>query len=213
LAARQPHALAGAAARALKKRGPAVEAPLFPWSRTAAHPDVETVTEEAMYRAAHDPDPRVRSRVMTLLGETPSPTAALLLRRALHDIDSRVQANAIEALDGLNVERLETLIAEKLESPNARVRANAVQALLRRRARKAGHALFDMLASQRPGERLSGLWVAERMQLDSLLNRIEEVAGCDPDAQVRERAARLMVRLARTPRPSADRKEVEVLSR
>lgn len=152
--------------------------------------------EEQLYRLAHDPDAIVRGNAVTALCRIPNPAAVRILRRSLQDPDSRVQANAIEALDHLEVDRYDEWIESKLESPSSRVRANAVKALLKCEVRRAADVLIEMLDSEVRGERLSALWVVQRLNLTSLTDRLNRLARDDSDAQVRRRAADIVKTVA-----------------
>jgi HEAT repeat protein len=125
---------------------------------------------------------------VSALGRIATPATVQLLRRALHDPDFRVQANAIEALDALGEEDENPQVEAKLDSPNSRVRANAVKALLKHDVRRAADVLVDMLDSDARADRLSALWVVQRLNLASLLRRVEKLAAGDADSEVRRRA-------------------------
>ena len=152
--------------------------------------------EEQIYRLAHDPDAQVRSQAVALLRNLPGSTARRLLRQAVDDPDERVQANAIEALDLLDVTDREKETKPKLESLDNRVRANAVKSLLRLDVYEAGDVLLDMLEDSSPANRLSALWVIEKLGLDAVLARLEVLGTNDPDNRVRQRAKQILQRLA-----------------
>jgi len=152
--------------------------------------------DEQIYAAANEADPVVRSLAVVLLGQLEGGTARLILRRALEDSDARVQANAVEALDALGTASGEPLLEAKLRAAHPRVRANAVAALLKRRLPEAGEALLTMLESPQRDQRISALWVVERLRLSSLLQRLLDLSQRDPDPQVRRRAARILRVLA-----------------
>jgi HEAT repeat protein len=144
--------------------------------------------EEPVRRLAQDPDALTRAHAVSALGRIATPATVQLLRRALHDPDFRVQANAIEALDALGEEDENPQVEAKLDSPNSRVRANAVKALLKHDVRRAADVLVDMLDSDARADRLSALWVVQRLNLASLLRRVEKLAAGDADSEVRRRA-------------------------
>lgn len=150
-----------------------------------------TGLEESVRHLAHDPEPVVRSLAVAMLVELPGPTTERVLRAAVNDPDARVQANAIETLDRLNVEDRVACTKPKLGSPNNRVRGNAVKSLLRTELRWAGKVLLDMLEDPSPVNRLSALWVVERMQSRAALNRVGDMSRTDPDERVRRRAKRV----------------------
>ena len=142
---------------------------------------------EAVYPLARDADPIVRSTALSTLGGIATPASERILRSALNDPDARARANAIESLERLSAGRLPEL-CEKLRDPDNRVRANAAKALLKLGVREAAEVLCTMLRDPRARQRLSALWVVERLRLAPLLSRIAELAENDPDLQVRERA-------------------------
>lgn len=145
---------------------------------------------EQIYPLANDVDAVVRSVAAALLADVGGVTARRILRRCLDDPDPRVQANAIEAIDRLEVPDRDEQIAPKLEAQHHRVRATAVAALLRMKVHRAGEVLLDMLEDPSQAQRIAALWVVERLQLGSLLYRLEHLAQHDPDAGVRRRARR-----------------------
>ena len=145
--------------------------------------------EDQVYRLAHDPDAVVRSHALLTLPGIPTATSVRILRRALEDLDSRVQASAVEVLDQLEVDHCDAWIEPKLDSPNARVRANAIKALLKHGVQRAGDVLIRMLDSNVRGDRLSALWVVQRLSLGSMLDRVAALATDDLDEEVRRRAA------------------------
>jgi len=148
--------------------------------------------EEWIYKLAHDPDSLVRSRAIAMLSSLPGTTSRRILRTAVNDRDERVQANAIEALDMLDIEDRIGDTIDKLASPNNRVRANAVKSLLRAEVEKAGETLISMLSDPSTAQRISALWVVERLQLRTILTRVSAISERDPDERVRRRAQRVL---------------------
>ncbi|MFQ5463760.1 MAG: HEAT repeat domain-containing protein, partial [Phycisphaerae bacterium] len=127
-----------------------------------------------------------------------------ILRAAADDPDPRVQANAIEVLDKLDEPTRVAVTDRKLASTNSRVRANAIKSLLRTDAYKAGEALLDMLTDESQASRCSALWVVQRLQLVSMVQRIEHMALHDPSERVRRRAGRVLDVCAAGTRPPSD---------
>ncbi len=156
--------------------------------------------DEQVYHLTSDPDPMVRSQAVAALAGLDGPTARRIARRALDDPDPRVQANAIQLLDQWPGDDKHGPLEPKLRSKHQRVRATAVAALLRMQAPEAAEALVEMLSDESAAHRISALWVVERLELASLLQRIEDLAESDADARVRQRARRLLRTL---PAPSA----------
>jgi HEAT repeat protein len=152
-----------------------------------------------VYRCGGDPDPTVRSLAVPMVAQFDSPAARQILERAVNDPEPRVQAAAIEALDRQDAPGRAALTEDKLYSENSRVRANAIKSLLRLRLPQAADALLSMLEDSPPGHRLSGLWVVERLRLNSLAERVERLASTDSDRRVRRRASRVLAVLRRGP--------------
>jgi len=148
--------------------------------------------ESEIYAAASDQGSHIRSLSAALLATLDTATSRRLLRSALNDTDERVQANAIESLENLGASAETALMLDKLNAPASRVRANAVKVLVNLGMREGAHALFEMLASDAAPDRLSALWVVERMRLQNLFTRIETMVEGDPDTRVRARARRLL---------------------
>ncbi len=148
--------------------------------------------EEEVCHAARDRDNVVRSLAVSLLGGLDRASSRRILRGALDDPDERVQANAVEALDRLGGPDVPEQLAAKLASTNSRVRANAVRALLGMQLRDGAVHLLAMLRSGTNGDRVSALWVVERMGLTGLMARMRSLAETDPDPRVRRRAQRVL---------------------
>lgn len=147
---------------------------------------------EQVYHLSSDHDSVVRSTAVSLLADLPGTTSRRILQRALNDTDDRVQANAISVLDALEPDGRRDWIEPKLESPDNRVRANAIKALLRMEFAHAGEVLLDMLDSSSSAQKLSGLWVVERLKLQTLIKRVENMGRSGTDKRVQQRAQRVL---------------------
>ncbi len=152
---------------------------------------------ENLFKLAGDPEPLNRSQAVALMAELDGPTARRVVRRALYDPDARVQSNAVEALDRLGIADDNRIVVEKLSSPNHRVRATAAAVLLKHEAHEAAETVLDMLDAESQAHRISALWVVERMNLGSLIKKIEEMAHDDPEERVRRRADRVFKTILR----------------
>ena len=151
---------------------------------------------DKVYQLSHDGDPEVRSAATSALAAIPNATSKRILHGALRDPDPRVQANAVEAVD--NSGDSESTTAELLPmlgSADNRVRANAVKALLKLGVREAAETLLRMLIDKDRAQRISALWLVDKMGLFTLVERISKMAACDADVQVRDRAQRLVGQL------------------
>lgn len=150
---------------------------------------------DALYALSYDAQPEVRSAAVLALGQTPGPTTTRILHQALVDPDARVQANAVEAFEETG-ELSPQVLLPKLASQDNRVRANAVKALLKLGVREAAETLVQMLQHADRRQRISGLWLVEKMGLLALAGRVVRMADADQDPQVRARAADIRQKLA-----------------
>ena len=164
--------------------------------QVARHLDLTAAVDTEIYRLANDADARVRSAAVAALGGLGGPVAGRIIRRGLEDPDPRVQSNAIEAAHRLDLPATPDALTPKLEADHHRVRATAVAALLQMNVQPAGEALLDMLEDPSALRRIAALWVVQRLNLASLLDRLYTLAENDPDTRVRHRAARVLRSLA-----------------
>lgn len=153
---------------------------------------------EKVQHLAHDPDSLVRSAAVGLFDRLPGRIAHRLVRLAVSDPDDRVQANALEVLDRLDADDRIALTQPKLESDNGRVRANAIKSLLRLDVPEAGESLLEMLEGGTVAQRISALWVIERLRLRAATDHIDQLAKDDPSLRVRRRAERVSAALRGT---------------
>ena len=159
----------------------------------------ETFFVPQLVRLADDPDPRVASAAVKALGEVDeSNDATGALVSALDHNDDRVAANAVESLE--QTDRLdgarEALVQLAVGGRN-RSRANAIKALMHVSASEAVMALRRMLDDTDVRHRISALWVVERVLVEGLAQQVGDIARSDPDADVRNRALRVIRRLGR----------------
>ena len=142
-----------------------------------------------------DPDVRVASAAVQALGNGGCGSAVDTLHAALGHTDSRVRANAVEALHELrSSEHLPELLRMARQDEN-RPRANAIGALLESHADEAAHLLRDMLADQRPDQRVSALWLIDHLEIVQVARQVAEMSISDPDPSVRRRARRVIQHL------------------
>jgi len=134
------------------------------------------------------PHPKVRSKAVVVLGETPGPSVELLMERIVRDTDARVRANAIEVLENHQTPQLITLLAERSKTTNNRERANAIKALHRMRVGNVGPALSAMLQDPRPEHRISAMWALKHMGWWKLLSEVGRMAKEDANLRVRRYA-------------------------
>ena len=72
---------------------------------------------------------------------------------------------------------------------------------LRMRVREAAESLIEFMQHPSHAHRLSALWVVERLKLFSLVDRIAQLAGEDPNPVVRRRARRILRKVRHVPIP------------
>jgi HEAT repeat protein len=162
---------------------------------------VESFADQ-VYRLGHDADPEVRSTATSALAIIPNATSKRMLHSALRDPDPRVRANAVEAVDRSGDSKSATTeLLPMLSATDNRVRANAVKALLKLGVREAAKTLLRMLEDEDRAQRISALWLVDKMGLLTLAARISRMAACDADRQVRGRAQTLIESLGRQESP------------
>jgi len=151
--------------------------------------------KDSVLRLTGDADATVRSLAVAMLGDLPGEASERVLCAAVDDPDARVQANAVEALDKLDVPNRLQCTQTKLTSPHGRVRANAIKSLLRLDMRRAAGELLRMLEDGSCSQRVSALWVVQRLELRSVLQRVVSLSRHDPDDRVKQRARRVLQEL------------------
>ena len=155
----------------------------------------EVLREGVILLTTH-PHPRVRSKAVSVLGETPGPSVELLMDRVVRDTDSRVRANAIEVLENHQTPQFITLLAERSRATNSRERANAIKALHHMRVGNVGPALMAMLQDPRPEHRISAMWALKAMGWWKMLNEIGRMAKEDSNLRVRRYAVSVLKNVA-----------------
>lgn len=141
-----------------------------------------------------DRDQRVAAKAATLLGRVTDERARRALRAALGHSDGRVRADALSAL-AKGPHGADVRLAGFFDDPTPRVRANALRAAWRCADPSCKGHLSRLLEDPRPAHRLSGLWVAEVCADVDEASKVAQLAGQDPDPDVRRRAARCAARL------------------
>jgi HEAT repeat protein len=150
--------------------------------------NLATVLRDGVVALASHPHPKVRSKAVNVLGETPGTSVELLMERIIRDTDPRVRANAIEVLENHQTPQLITLLAERSRTTNNRERANAIKALHRMRVGNVGPALSAMLQDPRPEHRISAMWALRQMGWWKLLTEVGKMAKDDQNLRVRRYA-------------------------
>jgi hypothetical protein len=108
------------------------------------------ILRDAVVALTKHPHPKVRSKAVVVLGETPETSVELLMERIIRDTDPRVRSNAIEVLQNHQTPQLIMLLVERSKSTNNRERANAIKALNHMRVGNVGPALSAMLRIPAP---------------------------------------------------------------
>jgi HEAT repeat protein len=151
----------------------------------------ETLKEAVVALASHA-HPKVRSKAVSVLGETTGVSAELLMERVVRDTDARVRANAIEVMETHQTPQFITLLAERSRTNNNRERANAIKALHRMRVGNVGPALTAMLQDPRPEHRISAMWALKAMRWWKLLHEVGKIAKLDSNLRVRRYAVTVL---------------------
>ncbi len=186
--------------------------------RLGLHAAVERELLGLCEAAAEGARARVAATAVGALAELGTHDAARAVVRHTSVADARVRANAVEGVgvltrDGRGGEGGRALLVELKDDPQHRARANALRALLARPASAleerggvrvyepaAVGSLLSMLGDARAEHRLAGAWVAGRVlpfegaarlgpRWAEVSVRVHDMAGEDPDARVRVRAA------------------------
>src|SRR5205823_11484150 len=108
--------------------------------------------QPALTQMASDPNPKLRSKAMHLLGEAPAGGVGgatdVLLEHVLNDEDARVRANAIEVLEERQDPAYIPVLTKLARESSNRERANAIKALHRLRVGTASQQLMNMLKDE-----------------------------------------------------------------
>ncbi len=163
---------------------------------------------EALLARNEDPNAKVRSAVVKLLGKSSDPRAEQAVTDALADPDRRVRANAIEALEMMQAGDCSPQLRQMLADTDNRIRANAIKALMAMDLASARQSLHTMLGDASAEHRVSALWVVERMGWMKTAEIVLNLARRDPDRRVRRRALQTLGELRRIYRGIRGRGEV-----
>jgi hypothetical protein len=151
----------------------------------------EMLKETVIALTAHA-NAKVRSKAISVLGETTGVSPELLMERVVRDTDPRVRANAIEVMETHQTPKFITLLAERSRTHNNRERANAIKALHRMRVGNIGPALNAMLQDPRPEHRISAMWALKQMGWWKLLSEVGRIAKNDSNLRVRRYAVTVL---------------------
>jgi hypothetical protein len=154
----------------------------------AAELDLADAIGEQVFPLLKHPQPRVRSKAVSLLGAQKAMPPELLLGAALADTDARVRANAIEVLERRGTPDYLPVLAERARSGHNRERANALKAMHGLKVSSSLQQLAAMLQDDRPEHRVSGLWAVRQLGLFQLMPDIGRLAQLDESFKVRRYA-------------------------
>jgi HEAT repeat protein len=152
--------------------------------------------QETLIQLCTDSHPRVRSKAVTVLGETPNAPSDLLVERLMNDTDARVRANAVEVLEARGDPQFVPLLAQRAMAATGRERANAIKALHRMKVGPAGGQLLNMLKDDRAEHRISALWALRQIGWWQLLNEVGNLAKTDDNVRVRRYAVGVLKTVA-----------------
>lgn len=141
-----------------------------------------------LIQICRDPDPRLRSKVVKLLGDVESVPIELLADRLAHDADARVRANAVESLEARHADQCADILTQKATTGHNRERANAIKAIHNLKITEAAAHLTSMLNDPRPEHRISAIWAMRQTGIWQLLDQIGHMARQDNNGRVRRYA-------------------------
>ena len=149
-----------------------------------------------LLQLATDANAKLRSRAVTLLGNTADGLPEPLIGQVLNDPDARVRANAIEAIDQREDPQYLAVLSRMARSRHNRERANAIKALHGMRVGTASQQLIAMLRDVRPEHRISAMWALRQVGLWQLLREVARLAKTDGDVRVRRYAVSVIRSIA-----------------
>jgi HEAT repeat protein len=139
-----------------------------------------------------DPNPKLRSKAVSVVGALPNTDPTLLVERLLHDADARVRANTIEVLEERKNPAFVPVLAERARAANNRERANAIKALHKLRVGTFGSQLLNMLRDERSEHRISAMWALRQTGWWQLIGEVGRLAREDQNIRVRRYALTLL---------------------
>jgi len=135
-----------------------------------------------------DPNPKLRSKAISLMGGVETGGQEVLLEHVLNDADPRVRANAIEVLEEKEDPKYIPVLTRVARESSNRERANAIKALHRLRVGTASQQLLNMLRDDRPEHRISALWALRQIGWWQMLREVGKLAKEDGNTRVRRYA-------------------------
>ena len=150
---------------------------------------VADALRDALVQLCNDPNPKLRSKAVSVLGGVASVPPDVLVDRLMNDADPRVRANSIEALEAKGDGQFVPVLAQRARAAaTGRERANAVKALHSMKVSTAGTQLLLMLRDERSEHRISALWALRQIGWWQLLGEVGRLAKADANLKVRRYA-------------------------
>ncbi len=149
--------------------------------------ELSEMLRPVLTQLCNDPNPKLRSKAVSVLGEDPA-SSDLILDRVLQDTDPRVRANAIEVLEQKQRVEYLPMLAQRARASNSRERANAIKAMHRMKVKSATASLDLMLRDDRPEHRISAMWTLKQIGWWRLLSEVGRLARQDTNLRVRRYA-------------------------
>jgi HEAT repeat protein len=151
---------------------------------------------QTLVELCSDPNPKLRSKAVVLVGQLPNAAPDTLVERLLNDGDSRVRANAIEVLEAKKNTAFLPVLAQRARAASSRERANAIKALNSMKVGAAANQLGLMLKDDRPDHRISALWTLRHVGWWNLLSEVGRIAREDSNVKVKRYALAVLRNVA-----------------
>lgn len=150
---------------------------------------VAQALQHTLIRLCTDPNPRLRSKAVSVMGRVASVPTDVLIDRLMNDADPRVRANTIEAMEAVGDRRFVPVLTHKAQGADTpRERANAIKALHTMNVSTASDNLQLMLRDERASHRISALWALRQVEGWQLLGEVGALAKADANLKVRRYA-------------------------
>jgi hypothetical protein len=154
------------------------------------------VLGDAVASLSTHPNPKVRSKAVNVLAETPGPVVDTIMERVLNDNDPRVRANAVEVLETKKSPQFLPMLAQRAKASPNRERANAIKALNAMKVGNLSPQLIAMLQDPRPEHRISAMWALKQMGFWNLLQAVGDIAKSDQNPKARRYALSVLKNVA-----------------
>ena len=155
---------------------------------------------ESVVDLCEDPNPKLRSKAVSMLVDIPAVAPDALIERLLADTDARVRANSIEILEKRFKAQWVPTLVQRARAGTNRERGNALKVLHRLKASSFSASLTAMMRDPRPEHRISALWVLKKTGFWGLIGDVGQMAKVDPDAKTRRYALGVLKNVSETMR-------------